>query len=301
MENNANRYGFWIDAYKGEPVAYDELISDLAQVDVVYLGERHTLKRHHDIQHKIVSEIISKNKNIILGLEQLEAFQQPIIDRYNRQEITFDQLAEQADWASRWSNYLDYREIVETVHNAGGIVVGLNARQEIVRKVARKGLDSLTKQERNELPEKIDTSNSSYRQHMNDTMMVMAHVKNNPAMLDRMFTAQLCRDEMMAKILYEAITSSDKENVVAVVLCGSGHVSYGAGIPSRLRCHSSELNDRIVVLSDSGDVVLSGKMRAMSRDVKITHKQLKCFDTPVADYLHVVNLKGCLEKYPQTN
>ncbi|AQQ09858.1 putative iron-regulated protein [Sedimentisphaera cyanobacteriorum] len=297
MNTNVGRYGFWVDAYIGEPIAYDELVTDLSQVDIVYLGERHTLKRHHDIQQKIITELILKDKHIILGLEQFEAFQQPIIEKYNRSEITLDQLTEQTDWPSRWSNYLDYCDIVKAVHDAGGEVVGLNARQEIVRKVARKGMDSLTNEERNELPVEIDTSNESYRQHMNNTMMVMAHVKNNPDMLDRMFTAQVCRDEMMAESLYKAIKSSEKQNSIAVVLCGSGHLIHGSGIPSRLKRRLPNLKDRIVVLSGSGDVELSKSMQAMSRDVKTSHQQLKCFETPVADYLHVVNLDGQLDKY----
>ncbi len=298
-EKTTLRYGFWVDAYRAEPVAYQDMLDDLTQVDVVYLGERHTLMRHHDIQHRIVSDLIGREKSIILGLEQLEAFQQPAIDRYNRGEITFEQLAEETDWLSRWNNYLDYRKIVEGVHDAGGTIVGLNARQEIVRQVARKGLEQLTDDERSQLPQYIDTEDGPYRQHMKDTMMVMAHVKNAPAMLDRMFVAQVCRDETMADNLCRALDMPMTQDTVAVVLCGSGHVRHGSGIPSCLKRRVSGIEDRIIVLSGSGDVTLSKRMKAMSRDVTITHQQLKRFDTPAADYLHVVNLKGHLDTYPE--
>ena len=289
-ETNMSRCGFWVDAYRGEPVAYDTLVEDLSQVDVVYLGERHTLMRHHDIQYQIVKDLIAHGRPVILGLEQLEAFQQPILDQYNHSQITYDELAEQTDWAARWDNYLDYRKIIEIVHDAGGTIAALNARQEIIRQVARKGLDNLTDNERRQLPQDIHTGNTQYRQHMKNTMMVMAHVKDAPEMLDRMFTAQVCRDETMAQKLSEAMSNSDS-NSIAIVLCGSGHVSHSSGIPSRLKRRNRQVNDRIVVLSDSGDVVLSKKMQAMSRGVVITHQQLKCFDSPVADYLHVTEFQ----------
>ncbi len=292
-----NRCGFWVDTYRGEPVAYKQMLMDLAEVDVVYLGEHHTLTRHHELQHKIIADLLARDRPLVLGLEQVEAFNQPALDRYNCHEITFEQLSELIDWPSRWGNYQDYQKIVKAVHHAGGTIVGLNARQEIIRKVGRWGIQTLSGQERNELPDQIDTANEKYRQHLNNTMMVMAHVKDIPEMLDRMFTAQVCRDEMMAEKLFQAINNSNQPDPLAVVLCGSGHVSYGAGIPFRLKRRSPNVEDRIIILSGSGDVVLSKKMQTLSRDISITHQQLKCFDIPIADYLHVVNLEGHLDNY----
>jgi uncharacterized iron-regulated protein len=291
------RCGFWVDVYRGEPVAYEDILCDISKADVIYLGERHSIERHHEIQCRIVRDLAGTDKDIILGLEQLEACRQPEIDRYNRGEITFDELAELTDWDSRWNNYEDYRPIIEAAHNAGGVIVGLNARKEIVRQVALKGLVNLPGEQRSELPDEIDMDDPVYKEHLANVMMVMAHVKDTPEMLDKMFTAQVCRDEMMAESLSLAVNSVGDSNSIAVVLCGSGHVCYGAGIPSRLKRRLPGINDRIFVLSGSGDVVLSEKMRAMSRDITISHQQLKCFERPVADYLHVVNLNGRVEFY----
>lgn len=285
-----DRCGFWIDAYKGEPVTETELFSDLETVDVVYLGERHTLDRHHAIQHAVLQRLIACGRPVILGLEQFEAFQQPILDRYNRREITFEALVKETDWPSSWSNYEDYRPLVETVHDAGGIIVGLNARQTIVRKVARGGLASLSADERGELPADIDTGNTQYRQYLSHLMKIMVHVSSDSDMLDRMFTAQVCRDEMMAESLARAIDDAAAADPVAVVICGSGHVSHRCGIPDRLQSRLPRIRDRVLVLSGSGDVSLSPGSRKMSREIVITHEHVKCFDVPVADYLHVVRL-----------
>ncbi len=296
-ERTSKRCGFWVDAYRGEPVTYNEMMDDLLQVEVVYLGERHTFLRHHEIQHQIVTDLIANGRHIILGLEQIEDYQQPIVEQYNRGEITYEELARQISWSERWDNYLDYRSIVKTVHDAGGIITALNARREIVRKVARKGLENLSEEERKQLPAEIDTTDEQYRQYMNHTMMVMAHVKGAPEMLNRMFTAQVCRDEAMAENLFQAISVSDQQDITAVVICGSGHVRHRSGIPNRLKRRLTQIKDRVIVLSGSGDVVLSDKMKKMSRKIIIPHQKLRELDTPIADYLHVVNLRGELEIY----
>ena len=49
------RSTLWIDAYEGEPTPYGAVLDDLAQARVVYLGERHTLERHHATQAAIVN------------------------------------------------------------------------------------------------------------------------------------------------------------------------------------------------------------------------------------------------------
>lgn len=292
-----SKCGMWVDVYRGEPAAYNDMLEDLAGVDVVYLGERHTLMRHHEIQYKVVSELIKMGYEIVLGLEQIEAFQQPIVDKYNQGQIDYEQLAEEINWADRWSNYLDYREIVEIVHDNGGTIAALNARKETVRKVAMMGLNRLAAGDRAELADEIDVSNEQYRQLMNRTMMVMSHVKDNPKMLENMFTAQVCRDETMAENMFKAIRDCKKDKVKGVVLCGSGHVNYRNGIPDRLKRRMPEVKDRVIVLSSSGDVTLSKKMKAMSREVTISHQNLKALQNPIADYLHVVNLSGELDIY----
>ena len=44
----SHRCGLWIDLCSGEPVTEEELLGDLASVQVAYLGERHSVQRHHD-------------------------------------------------------------------------------------------------------------------------------------------------------------------------------------------------------------------------------------------------------------
>jgi uncharacterized iron-regulated protein len=143
----ANRPQVWLDCYTGEAINFEKMIDDLATVDIVYLGELHTLHRHHLLQQKIVEALQAKGRRVLLGMEQLETFTAPDVDRYNQGALTFDELATQIQWKKRWNNYEDYRGLVEAVHQGGGRIIPLNARAEVVRSVGRKGLSGLSQDE----------------------------------------------------------------------------------------------------------------------------------------------------------
>lgn len=285
-----DRPGLWVDFFRGEPVGYGAVLDDLAGVDVVYLGEYHTVARHHDIQRRIVEDLARQKKSLVLALEQLESFQQPEIDRYNRGELDFDQLAAAIGWAHRWRNYGQYRPVVEAAHDNNVPLLALNARSETIRQVARGGgIDRLDGKLRAELPAEVWLDDPAYRDRL--ALMMMVHAAANPESLRPMIEAQIARDEAMAAALCGYLKSAAGRGRSAVVLCGEGHVAFGQGTVARVRRRMPGLKDRIVVLSASGDVTLSAQEKAVSRPVEITHEQLRRIDRPIADYLHVTSLK----------
>jgi uncharacterized iron-regulated protein len=284
------RPAFWIDLYSGEPVAYEEMLDDLGSVGVVYLGERHRVERHHQIVQKILEDLAGRGVPLALGLEQLESYQQPIVDRYNRGEIDFDKLAELTDWGQRWHGYAQYRPIVEAAYKAGAPIVALNARAETIRQVARGGgLDKLDAKTRRELPADIQTNDPLYEKLMGIVLMV--HASAAPERLRPMLEAQIARDESMAATLCGFLASTQGKGRTVLVLCGSGHVNYALGTVDRVRRRMPGVKDRVLLMSESGDVVLTPAEEAMSREISVTHEQLRAINRPIADYLHAAHAK----------
>ena len=68
-------------------------------------------------------------------------------------------------------------------------------------------------------------------------------------------------------------------------------VGYGLGTAARVRRRLPQAKDRIVLFSESGDLVLSPQERVMAREITITHEQLRQIDRPIADYLQETSLK----------
>lgn len=283
----SKRCMIWVDVYTGEPVSFEAVVEDCAGVEAVYIGERHGLSRHHELQRALVEALAAKGRAVILGIEQMEAHHQPSLDRYNRGEIDFERLAAETDWARRWSNYRDYSAVLDACRIAGGDVIALNARAEVVRAVARQGLSALDEHSRAELPAEIDLSNEDHERLLG--MMLPVHAFTQGDALRRMYEAQIARDEKMADVLAARIRKGrvDGKNTVAVIIGGAAHFAYGLGVPSRTGRRIPDLSSRIIIISESGDLRLGVRERMMARDTDITHERLGFLLRPIADYIHV--------------
>ena len=278
--------GIWINVYQGEPLGYRQVLEDLATADVIYLGEFHTIQRHHEIQAEVLGDLARCGAALALGLEQMESSQQPQLDRYNRGEIDFEQLTEASRWADRWHNYRQYRSVLETARKKKVPVVALNARSETIRQVVRSGgVEGLPPEARKELPAEMRLQDPAYEKLLSLQMMV--HVAATSKTLRPMIEAQIARDEAMAEALAAYSKSRSGRGRKMVVLCGAGHVAYGLGMPARVRRRLPGTKERIVLLSESGELDLSPEERAQARQIEITHEQLREIKQPVADYLSV--------------
>lgn len=285
--NAVARCGFWIDLYAGEPVEEEEVVDDLAGVRVVYLGERHRLARHHELETRLVRQLAERKIPLVLGLEQIEAAQQPALDRYVRGEISFEQFAEATQWAQRWPGYAQYRPVIEAARRAGAWIVALNARSETIRQVARGGgIAGLDPAARRELPPDMQLTDPPYENLLARQMMV--HAAATPERLRPMIEAQIARDEAMASALVSYLQSPSGQGRTAVVVCGAVHAAYGLGMVARVRRRMGGVKDRICLFSESGDVELRPEERAIARPITITHEQLRETALPLGDYLHAV-------------
>ncbi len=280
------RRALWVDMLEGEPLAYADMVADLASVDVVYLGETHSLERHHALQAEIIRDLAAGERGIVVAMEQLLVGRQPEVDRYNAGETSFDELAAAIAWGKTWGNYADYRGVLDAARAARGPVLGLNVERDVLVALARDGLDGLAPELRAALPEELDLENPVHDRAL--SLAMPAHGGMGPEMLAAMRRAQMARDECMADALCRFLRSEEGRGRVAVVLCGSWHAAFGVGMPARVRRRMPELRDRIVLMSDSGDLVLSPQEAAMAEHGEVTHEDLRALGAPLADYLHVV-------------
>ena len=277
--------GFWLDLYQGEPAPSDTVLADLVGADVVYLGETHTIARHHALQGVVIGAFAEAKVPFCLALEQMERVYQPQLDRYNRGEADLETTIADTQWEKRWTNIRDYVPLIERAHAAGAPIVALNARMEVVRKLGRGGIGSLTAEERAELPERLRFEDEPYRRLLG--LKIGVHSGMPAERLAPMCDAQIVRDETMADSLTKFLAGDAGRGRKAVVLAGAGHVSFGLGLPERVRDRNPEVRDRVVLFTDSGELELSAADRAMAQSVSITHDDLHFVPRPMADYLNV--------------
>jgi uncharacterized iron-regulated protein len=276
-----------VDVLRGEPVPQEMMLEDLATVRIVYIGEIHTIVRHHEVQKDILQGLSQGGLKLALGLEMFGVADQPVLDKWQRGNESFSHL--RRDLGKKvWTNITDYRNLILTAREAKIPIVGLNADAGIVHKVARKGLEGLTQSERRALPAGVGRINPQHERLLRLRLRVHKAFKDKS--LDRIILAQAVRDATMAAAVVRFLDSPGGADRLMVVVAGTGHLNYGFGIPDRVR-RQKDWPYRIVLPTESGELVLSEKEKSQAVPITITHQDLKFITSPIADYLYVKELK----------
>ncbi len=278
---------FIIDVLMGEPVPIEMMLDDLAGAKITYLGEIHTIARHHKIELDILKRLDERGLKLALGLEMFSVQQQPMLDRWLAGRQSIDDLIRELG-KEHWTNLKDYESILTTARDLGVPVIGLNAPDKLVHKLAMAGLAGLSPEEKASLPEDLEQINP-----LNDRLLrlrLRVHKAFEDKSLDNIVLAQSLRDSTMARSIVEFLNSPKGKNSTMLVIAGTGHLNYGFGIPERVSRRLA-LPFRIILASESGELVLSEEEKRQMAPIQLTHKDLESIQKPIADYLHVIPLK----------
>jgi len=228
---------------------------ELAQANVVYLGESHDRAADHKAQLEILQALHHRHPKIAIAMEMFQRPYQGVLDRYLVGQLSEEELVEQSQYNQRWGFPWEYYAPILRFAKANQLpVLALNTPTEVTRKVALEGLESLTPAERRYIPpfSEIRTDNAEYRRLMLSAFKQHQAVGNgSSAGFERFFLAQVLWDETMAERIAQFLQANPDYQVV--VLAGQGHIVYGYGIPSRVarRLNNKHLVQRSVLLNQA--------------------------------------------------
>ncbi|MGQ4649978.1 ChaN family lipoprotein [Lyngbya aestuarii] len=238
-----------------QQLTQQKILKELIKADVVYLGETHSSAADHQAQLAIMQALYQENPKIAIAMEMFQRPYQDILDQYLAGKITEAQLIEQTEYEQRWGFPWEYYAPLVRFAKANQLpVLALNAPTEVTRQVARNGIESLTKEERQYIPplSEIRTDNAEYRQ-MVQKLYEQHHQagQGNSSSLEGFFTTQVLWDETMAQAIAQFLETNPDYQVV--VLAGLGHLVYSYGIPSRVarRLENRQLLQSTVLLGVS--------------------------------------------------
>ncbi|MCP3669297.1 MAG: PDZ domain-containing protein [Gammaproteobacteria bacterium] len=207
------------------------VVSMVSSSRVIYVGETHDDYADHLTQLEIVQRLHAINPDIAIGMEQFQQPFQGVVDRYIKGDLDEKGLIRETEWMERWRfDYRLYRPILTFARKHRIPVVALNLSKEIVGKVSESGFDGLSEEDRAKIPAEIDYSDQAYHERLKGIYEKHAH--NDKKGFERFQQVQLLWDEGMAERAAEYLKSYPKRQLV--VLAGSGHLMYGAGIPQRV-------------------------------------------------------------------
>jgi aminopeptidase N len=224
--------------WREEPVAVaiqelktlSQAIEGVADKKIVYVGEFHDKNSHHAVQLEVIKNLHRRNPKLAVGMEMFQRPFQRVIDDYISGRIEEREFLKKTEYFERWGfDYNLYKPIIDFARSVKMPVVALNIRREIVDKVGREGLDSLSSDEKKEVPGQMDFSDTAYREKLEKVFK--EHKGNSERKFEFFFQAQVLWDETMAMSIDEYLKKEPESRMV--VLAGQGHLAYGSGIPKR--------------------------------------------------------------------
>ncbi|MEJ2364530.1 MAG: ChaN family lipoprotein, partial [Deltaproteobacteria bacterium] len=135
----------------GQTVSLADIVKDLRQSRLVFVGEVHTTQSHHHAQLQTIRALKESGAPVAIGLEMFRRESQADLDRWVQGELSekeFEQI-----YYKNWNYpYHLYKDIFLCARKQKIPMIGLNVPPEVTRQVAREGFDSLSPKQRGDLP-----------------------------------------------------------------------------------------------------------------------------------------------------
>jgi uncharacterized iron-regulated protein len=255
-----------------EPVFWDRL----AKASAVCVGEEHPNPHHHWVQLHVVRELAKRlgDRKLALGLEMVQQPFQGPLDDYAAKRIDAEALRSRTGWAERWGyDFGYYGPTLDAAVAAGGVLLALNAPRELVKKVARQGLESLSADEKAQVPELV-LDDVAHRAWFDGLMEGLGGTSghsskgDNPhgggegPSADRIYTAQVLWDETMADGAAQWLAANPSGQLV--ILAGNGHCHDSAIVGRMKRRGVGDVVSIRVVIDDGEGAVGNVLARPMN-------------------------------------
>lgn len=213
-----------------QTIKLEDVINTVIDKPIIYAGERHTNYEDHKVHLELIMELSKRGRKFAIGMEMFQKPFQKALDDYLSGAINERNFLKASEYFKRWKfDYNLYREIIEFAKAKGIPVIALNLKEEIIKKVSEGGLDALTKEEREEIPQDMDMYDEAYKERLNKVFVM--HERSRIKNFDYFRQSQILWDETMAHSIAQFMNSNTDYQMV--VLAGEQHIIYDSGIPKR--------------------------------------------------------------------
>ncbi len=247
---------------EGKEVSLKDIINDAKNYDVVFYGEEHNDSVTHYLEKTLFMGLYDKyNSSLTLSMEMFERDIQNVMNEYLMGAIKEKYFKKDA---RVWSNYKDYRPMVEFAKAKHLDVVCANAPGRYPSIAGTKGEKALMalpeESKRNFAPLPYDTATGEYYEKLQEQSghMMMPATKNDtskskmPAMMMPSFdlvVAQSLWDATMAYSISEYLKTHKDKKVMQVN--GRFHSDQGFAVVTQLKKYNPKA--KILIISSGSD------------------------------------------------
>lgn len=223
----------------GEAVSLIDAASQLADADVIMVGELHGHQGIHRFQADLLAQLISQPQPLALAMEQFSRDNQEVVNRYLAGELGEDVFIEESN---AWPSYRsDYRALINLAKGANMTVIAANAPREIVRCISQEGPDYLQRlptNERDWVAKKLTLDDDAYKARF------MENRHHGQAPSEQQFAAQTTWDDTMADSINQYLQQHPNHKVMLTV--GRFHTAERLGTVQRLQERNPSLNIAVI-------------------------------------------------------
>lgn len=228
----------WSSIYsieKDRAIPFSEMIKEMRESRLIYIGESHNSLPMHDIQFRIIQALYKQDRNISIGLEMLPVDSQEVLNKWSLGILSTNEFIREARWYINWNfNFGFYKKIFEFAKENRIPLYALNVSRAIIRKIRMKGWEALSEEEKKIVP-KPDLTNEDHRTLIR-TIFESTEIphqmkgKGLDMAFEGLYRAQSAWDEVMG---FNTLRALKKDGRKMIVLAGSGHLLYNLGINRR--------------------------------------------------------------------
>jgi uncharacterized iron-regulated protein len=220
----------------------------LRKARLIFVGEQHSNPHHHAAQLEVLTSAWHADPSVGIGLEMLPYTMQPALDAYVSGAIDEKAFLEQVHWEKTWGfPWGFYRPLLAFCREHHLKAYALNAPRDLSHKVAMKGLESLSADEKKQLPE-MKPGPAQHRELVREAFGAHPHDRFSETQFERFYTAQLVWDETMAERAVAALAQPGAPAHL-VVIAGEGHTRKDA-IPARAARRGAQPTLRVLPVLD---------------------------------------------------
>ena len=252
----------WLNPDTGDLMDAGALLRQMAEKQVVLLGETHDIAEIHRWQMHVIAALHTLNPNIMVGFEMFPKRLQPVLDEWVNGDLSTEAFIEKSEWYEVWGFPAEiYLPIFHFCRQNKVRMLALNCYRALVTRVGKEGWESIPEEERDGLtpsapptPEYI----ASFRRWLG--------TPENPWQpTDRFLRAQQTWDRAFACNIVKAIDEAKEagEGVPLVIgVIGGGHMYYKRGSVYQLK--DLGIDDIGVLITNAEEEIDLEKMRGIS-------------------------------------
>ncbi len=244
----------WLDLADGRIRDERELLTAMADKQVVLLGETHSVLEIHRWQLHVATVLRFLRPHIAVGFEMFPRRVQPVLDEWIEGGLSTAAFLDKVEWGTVWGFDAElYLPLFHFCRRHRVPMLALNCHRPLVTRVGKDGWDAVPEDERDGLTPSAPAT-LAYRRYLAGLRFDRpATGEVDPSLVtDRFIRAQQTWDRAFACNIAKAVDVADPPLVIGII--GRGHLEYGHGTPYQLRdLGVSEIGVLLPTASDHHD------------------------------------------------